>query len=183
MAGTRRRPPAGPPAGSATAANNAAVATTRGYRRSAASNDVGQQHRPRHRPHTARDRGQEAGDLGHGRIHVAGQPGRAGDRVADPADADIDHRGAGLDPVGLDEVRHADGGDHDVRPAHFRGEVERCASGSAHGRIHALAGEQKPERTADGDTPADDDDVLAGDRHVVRMSSSTMPAGVHGNGE
>ena len=53
-----------------------------------------------------------------------------------------------------------------ARP-HVRGEVPRAGVAERHGGVLGPPGEQQPERPPDGDPAADDDDLRAGDRHVV----------------
>ena len=73
-----------------------------------------------------------AGDLERrGEVDVADDAGLAlalvGGRHA--VDADIDDGGAGLDPVALDHLRAADGGDDDIGLPHDAGEI--ASSGNA----------------------------------------------------
>ena len=90
---------------------------------------VREQHRAGHRP-----------DAAGVRREVARRPRRRRGRrrraaaplpvslVLHAGDADVEHGGARLDPVGLHEVRHADRRDDDVGAAHLGREVDACAS-------------------------------------------------------
>ena len=91
----------------------------------------------------------------------------AGDLAVDPADADVEDGGARLDHVGGDQARDAGGGDHDVGGPHVRGQVAGAGVAERHGGVLGPPGEQQAERPPDGDPAADDDDLGAGDRHVV----------------
>ena len=89
-----------------------------------------------HRPDAARHRGYGGRDcrLRFGEIHVAHKPRLARRRLfrvfrGHAVDADVDHHGAGFDPVRLDHFGAADGGDQDVRLAADGGEVLWCGSG------------------------------------------------------
>ena len=52
-------------------------------------------------------------------------------------------------------------------PAHVRGEVAGAGVAQRDGGVLGAAGQQQPERAADGDAAADHDDLGAGDLHAV----------------
>jgi hypothetical protein len=81
---------------------------------------IAQQHRDRHRPDAARHGRDQSGDLGRGpELDVADEP------CIGAVDADVDHRGAGLDPAALDHLRAADRGYQNIGAATDLGEISR----------------------------------------------------------
>ena len=91
-----------------------------------------------------------------------------GDLAVHPADADVEDGGARLDHVGGDQARARRPRRRRCRPSRtWRGQVAGAGVAQRHGGVLGAAGEQQPERPADGDPAADDDDLGAGDRHVV----------------
>ena len=96
------------------------------------------------------------GDLGALGIGDVADELRLAVLAGDAVDADVDHDRAGLDPVALDHLGTADGGDDDVgaaarRPARSRG----LRVGDGHGA--ALAEQELRHRLADDVRAADDD--------------------------
>ena len=80
--------------------------------------------------------------------------------------ADVDHRGARLDPVGADQPRHADGGDQHVGARADRRQVARARVADRDRRV-ALQ-QQVRDRLADEVRAADDDRLGALERDAVR---------------
>ena len=89
----------------------------------------------------------------------------------------------GLIDVRRDDPRHARGRDDDVGVPGVLREVLGARVRERHGRVDPAAGEQQPDRAADGDPAADDDDVRPARSMSCRSSRSMMPRGVHGSGE
>ena len=93
-----------------------------------------------------------------------------GDLAVDPADADVEHGGAGLDHVRRDDAGHAGRGDDDVGLAHLGGQVAGAGVAQRDRRVLAAPGEDQAERAADGDAAADDDDLAR--RRSARRSGA-----------
>ena len=66
-----------------------------------------------------------------------------------------------------DQPGNAGRGDDDVGAAQVARQVAGAGVAQGHGRVLGAPGQQQAERPADGDPAADDDDLRAGDRHVV----------------
>ena len=128
---------------------------------------VGQEHRPGHRADPAGVGADEAGDVPDVGVHVARDDRLAGRLVDDPRDADVEHRGAGLDHVGGDDAGHAGRRDDDVGLAHLGREVARAGVAQRDRGVLRRAGEDEAQRATHGEAAADDDDLRAGDRHVI----------------
>ena len=79
--------------------------------------------------------------------------------VSDAVDADVDHDGAGLDPLAADQPGLADRRDHDVGAADLGGEVARARMTDRHGRVPLE--QQQRDRLADQEAPPDDDGARA----------------------
>ncbi len=84
-------------------------------------------------------------------------PLRAG---RDAVDADVDHGGAGLDPVALDEARPADRGDQDIGLPALARQILGCANGRHTDRA-VFAQQQLRHRLADDVRAADHDGAQA----------------------
>ena len=99
----------------------------------------------------------------------------------DAVDADIDHRGAGLDPVAAHHLGLADRGDQDVGAARHRRQVARARMGDRHGAM--LGEQQRRHRLADDVGAADHHRLGAGERaqaraqqHAGSHTACTAPA-------
>ena len=117
----------------------------------------------RHRPDAAgdrRDRARHRGRLGKG--HIADELALAV-RLDDAVDADIDHDGAGLDPVALHELGLTDCRHHEVGAAHHVGKVLGARMRDGHRAV--LAQQKLSHRLADDVGASDDDRVEA--RQIV----------------
>ena len=107
---------------------------------------------------------------GTGVIRRGALGGRREGDVADQAgvgavDADVDHRGALLDPVALDELGPPDRGDEHVGAAADRREVARARVAGGDGGVGGQ--QQRRDRLADEVRAADDDGLGALERDVV----------------
>ena len=78
----------------------------------------------------------------------------------DAIDADVDHHSAGLDPVGLDEFRLADGGDQDVGAPRDPRQIAGARMRHGHGGIGSQ--QQLRRRLAKQKRAADHQHILAG---------------------
>mmetsp|Transcript_29676 Transcript_29676/g.78865 ORF Transcript_29676/g.78865 Transcript_29676/m.78865 type:complete len:409 (+) Transcript_29676:137-1363(+) len=120
-----------------------------------------EQHRDRHRADAARHRRDRPRHLLGGlKVHVADEHvaalvGRARLRV----DAHVDDDAARLEPIPLDHLRIADGGDDNVSAAHVRRQVGGARVADGHGRVHRL--QQVRDGHADDVRPAEHDHLLA----------------------
>ena len=92
--------------------------------------------------------------------------------VQHAVDADVDHRGAGRDPVGLDHGGPARRGDHDLGPAHHRGQVAGARVRDRHGA--GVREQERRHRLAD-DVRAPDDHRLT-PRQVAEMRAQEHQA-------
>ncbi len=99
--------------------------------------------------------------------HVAGHPALAGLLVDDARHPDVEHGRARLDHVGRDDARHPGRRDDDVGLAHLGREVAGTGVAQRHRRVLRTPREDEPERPAHRQPAPDDDDLGAGDRHVV----------------
>src|SRR4051794_664820 len=103
---------------------------------------VAHQHRDRHRADAAGHRRDQPRALGGGcELYVARE------LAVQAVHADVDDDRALLDPVALDQVRDADGGDEDVRPPADVGEVARARVGGGDGGVGVQ--QQRGHRLAD----------------------------------
>ena len=98
-------------------------------------------------------------------------------------DADVEHRGAGLDHVGGDDAGHAGGRHDDVGVAHVGGEVAGAGVAQRDGGVLRAAGQQQAERAADGETAADDARPRRRrSRRRGGAAARSTPTGVQGSG-
>ena len=85
----------------------------------------------------------------------------------DPADSDVEHRGARFDHVRGDDPGDTGGRDDDVRRTHLCRKVPRPRVAQDRRGVLAAPGEDQAERSTDGDPAPDDRDLGAPDRYVV----------------
>src|SRR3546814_3761133 len=74
-------------------------------------------------------------------------------------DADVDYRRARLDPLPLDELRHADGGDDDIGAVNYARKIASARMRDRDGA--AFLDQQRGHRLADAVRSPDDDRILA----------------------
>ncbi|OEI67448.1 hypothetical protein Cus16_2882 [Curtobacterium sp. ER1/6] len=129
--------------------------------------DVLHEHRAGHRADAARRGRQEAGDRRDLWVDVTTELRLAGRLVDDPADAHVDDRCPGLDPVRTHESRDPGRRDDDVGATALGGDVLGEGVGEGCGGLEP--GEQQAERTSDRQALADDRDVPTPDRDLVRL--------------
>ena len=135
-----------------------------------------QQHGDGHRADPARNRRDRRGDgFDGGEVDVA-------DHLAGliAVDADVDDDRAGLDIVGCDHLRLADGNDQDVGLAADCRQVDGAGMGHRDGRV--LAQHQLGDRFADDVAAADDDAALALDGQLVSLEHGDDPGRRAGHG-
>src|SRR5205807_6412131 len=99
--------------------------------------------------------------------------------VGDFVRADIDHGGAGFEPVGLDVASFAHGGDDDVRAADDAGKIARF--GMADGDSSVGVHEEQRHRFANDVAAAEDDGVGSLDGNIVAAKNFHASGGGAGD--